>query len=85
MKITELKSKIDNLEKQLLAISSLNDICQNTLYSGNSEEKNLQSCAELLNHLIDPAMFQIEEVRNAINDMCEGLKLVASDGEVVCS
>jgi len=85
MKITELKSKIDNLEKQLLAISSLNDICQNTLYSGNSEEKNLQACAELLNHLIDPAMFQIEEVRNAINDMCEGLKLVASGGEVVCS
>jgi hypothetical protein len=85
MKIKDMKSKFDNLEKQMLAISSVNDMCQRALYSNSNEIGNLQSCAELLNHLIEPAMFQIEELRNVINEMNEGLKLVASDGWVICS
>jgi hypothetical protein len=63
-----LKEKVDALEQQLLAISSLNDICQQVICHGNSQIK-LDSCAELLNHLIDPAMYQIESVRLMVNDM----------------
>jgi len=53
MTLKTLKEKVDVLEQQLLAISSLNDICQQSICHGNNPIK-LELCAELLNHLIDP-------------------------------
>jgi prefoldin subunit 5 len=83
MTLKALKEKVDALEQQLLAISSLNDICQQSMFHGNNPIK-LESCAELLNHLIDPAMYQIESVRLTVNDMNQHAeeKLVNGDTHV---
>lgn len=84
MTFANLKEKIDALEKQLLAISSLNDICQQSIIHG-SLSMNLESCAELLNHLIDPAMYQIEAVRMLVKDISDRSKILPLEEVVACS
>ena len=79
MTLAILKEKVVLLEQQLLAISSLNDICQQSMNHGNQPIK-LESCAELLNHLIDPAMYQIESVRLLVHDMSNHAKEKLANG-----
>lgn len=62
MRITEVAIKVDSLEKNLLAICSLNDMCQEALRDSNGQ-MNFEPCAYLLGHLIEPAMYLIEEIR----------------------
>ena len=73
MTFAALKHKIETLEKQLLAISSLNDICQQSINSG-SHAVNWESCVELLDHLIEPAMYQVEAVRLMLDDIAQRLE-----------
>ncbi|MBX9900912.1 MAG: hypothetical protein K2Y28_09035 [Burkholderiaceae bacterium] len=68
MTITIVKEKIDQLEKQLLAVASLNDICQQSVNSG-SRAVNLEVCVELLDHLVEPMMLQVEELRVFVTGM----------------
>lgn len=84
MTFANLKEKIDALEKQLLAISSLNDICQQSIIHGR-QSMNLESCAELLNHLIDPAMYQIEAVRMLVKDISDRSKILSFEEVGACS
>jgi hypothetical protein len=84
MTIAILKVKIDTLEKQLLAICSLNDICQQSINSG-SRAVDLESCAELLNHLIDPAMYQVESVRMLTDELLEQSENKTIEEVALCS
>ncbi len=63
-----LKEKVDVLEKTLLAITSVNDINLQDMKSGNLGA-NWESTANLLDHLLEPAMYQVEELRNMIYDL----------------
>lgn len=63
-----LKEKVDVLEKSLLAIDTLNNICLANWNSG-APVIDLQDCAHLLNHLIEPAMFQVESLRMMIDEL----------------
>ncbi|MDO8729383.1 MAG: hypothetical protein Q7K26_05910 [bacterium] len=84
MTIAILKVKIDTLEKQLLAISSLNDICPQSINSGN-HAVNLESCAELLDHLVEPAMYQVEAVRMMLADIAKRLEGQTHSEVITCS
>lgn len=68
MTFAKLKEKVAALEKQLLAIDELNNVCQQAISHGN-QPIDLECCANLLNHLIDPAMLQVEEVRTLVDEM----------------
>ncbi|HJV82444.1 hypothetical protein [Noviherbaspirillum sp.] len=70
MPLTTLKEKVDALEKTMLAIDELNNICQQATYYGN-QPINLECYANLLNYLIEPAMFQVETVRTQIDEMIQ--------------
>jgi len=74
MTLAILKEKIEALEQQLLALTSVNDICQRSI-NDSSRAANLESCADLLNHLLEPTMYQIEAVRVLIGEMCERPKI----------
>ena len=74
MSLNTLNEKINELEQKMLAISSVSDICQQSIMQGNSSA-NLQSCAEFLEHLIEPAMYQVEALRVLISEMCERPKV----------
>jgi hypothetical protein len=63
-----LKEQIYALEKSLLAIDTLNDINMQNLKNGN-RVIDLDHTANLLDHLIQPAMYQVEAVRTMIDDM----------------
>lgn len=65
---TELKEKVTTLEKTLLAITSVNDINQDNINSG-TPVINLVCTAHLLDHLIEPAMYQIEALRVMIDKL----------------
>lgn len=84
MTISKLKEKIIALEQQLLAISSINDICQRSLNEATASG-NLESCAELLNQLIEPAMYQVEAVRMLAVEMCQQPKIRRIEGGKKCS
>lgn len=84
MTLATLKEKINALEQQLLAISSLNDICQQSINHGN-QPVNLESCAELLNHLIEPAMYQVESVRMLTDELLEQSESNTSEEVALCS
>lgn len=71
MTLTALKEKVDILEKTLLAIDSINNICQQAINNGN-QPIDAESSAYLLNHLIEPAMYQVEAVRMHIESMANG-------------
>lgn len=66
----DLKEKIGVLEKTLLAIDELNNICQQAICNGR-QVVNLECCANVLNYLIEPAMFQVEALRMQIGEMAE--------------
>lgn len=70
----QLKDKVDVLEKTLLAIDELNNINQESLRSG-TPSFDLEHSANLLNHLIEPALYQVEALRMLITDICEGKKV----------
>ena len=74
MSLDLLKEKVEALEKQLLALTSINDICQRSLNDSN-HFVNLESCADLLNHLLEPTMYQMEAVRVLVREMCERPKV----------
>jgi hypothetical protein len=74
MSLDLLKEKIEILEQQLLALTSINDICQRSM-NDSSRSANLESCADLLNHLLEPTMYQVEAVRGLISEMCERPKI----------
>jgi hypothetical protein len=67
MEFKLLKEKVDALEKTLLAIDSVNNVCQEAIHDG-SKAIDLDHCAYLLNYLIEPAMYQIESIRILIDD-----------------
>lgn len=73
MTLVTLKEKVEILEKTMLAIDELNGICQQAIFNGN-QPINLERCANLLNYLIEPAMFQVEAVRMQIDEMSEQTK-----------
>jgi hypothetical protein len=68
MKKKELKEKVAALEKTLLAIDELNHINQESINGGNPVI-NLDHTAYLLNHLIEPAMYQVEALRMMIDEL----------------
>ena len=59
-----LKEKVDALEQTLLAICSLSDIANQHRGGGTDP---LESCAHLLEHLMEPAMYQVEALRLMID------------------
>lgn len=64
----ELKDKVDQLEKTLLAITSVNDIQMENMSSG-APVVNPDHTAYLLDHLIEPAMYQVEALRVLIHNL----------------
>lgn len=70
MTLIELKNKVERLEHYLNAICLLNDICQQSVNHGDNAV-DLVNCAYLLDHLLEPAMEQVELVRDTIADMLE--------------
>lgn len=71
MTLEALKEKVEMLEKTLLAIDELNNVCQQSITHGD-RPVSLECCANLLNYLIEPAMFQVEAVRMSIEEMTKG-------------
>jgi hypothetical protein len=65
---TTLKEKVDALEQTLLAISNVSEIASHHISSGKDP---LESCAYLLEHLIEPAMYQVEALRVMIEAIPE--------------
>lgn len=63
-----LKENVEVLEKTLLAITSVNDINQESIGNGN-QVISMEHTANLLNHLIEPAMFQVETLRRLIDEL----------------
>lgn len=68
----DLKTKVDELEKTLLAITNVNDIQMENMCSG-APVVNPDHTAYLLDFLIEPAMYQVEALRVLIH----GLQLAA--------
>jgi hypothetical protein len=66
MKIDALKERVEALEKTLLAIDELSNLCQEAICHGNKPIE-LEHCANILHYLIEPAMYQVEAVRVFIN------------------
>jgi hypothetical protein len=66
MKIDALKEKVRALEKTLLAIDELSNVCQEAICHGN-KPIDLEHCANILHYLIEPAMYQVEAVRMFID------------------
>jgi hypothetical protein len=77
-----LKEKIDTLERTLLAIDSVNNICQESILDGQ-KIIDLENCAYLLNHLIEPAMLQVEEVRMMFGMMFEKVANISGEANHV--
>lgn len=70
--LQELKKRVDRLEKTLLGITSINDIQMESM-SGGNRVINPDHTAYLLDHFIEPAMYQVEALRVLIH----GLQLAA--------
>lgn len=70
MTLEMLKDKVADLEKTMLAIDELSGICQQVICNGN-QSIDLDRCANLLNYLIEPAMYQVEAVRMQLDAMIE--------------
>lgn len=64
----DLKTKVDELEKTLLAITNVNDIQMENMCSG-APVVNSDHTAYLLDFLIEPAMYQVEALRVLIHGL----------------
>ena len=84
MTFAALKEKIAILEKQLLAIDELNNVYQQAISYGN-RPIDLECCANLLNHLIDPAIYQVEEVRVLVDEMGKSILGTTAERRPSCS
>jgi hypothetical protein len=84
MTLTTLKEKVDVLEKTMLAIDELNGICQQAICHGN-QPIDLERCANLLNYLIEPAMFQVEAVRMQLDEMADQVTQQTTVRSLKCS
>lgn len=67
----QLKEKIDVLERTLLAIDSVNNINQENFSSG-TPCISMENTANLLDHLIEPALYQVEALRMMIDGLQPG-------------
>lgn len=65
-----LKDQVDTLEKSLLAITSINEIQMENQSSGNPVV-NPEHTAYLLDHLMEPTMYQVEALRVAIHALAK--------------
>lgn len=64
----ELKKRVDRLEKTLLGITCINDIQLESM-NGGTRVVNLDHTAYLLDHFIEPAMYQVEALRVLIDSI----------------
>lgn len=64
----ELKKRVDQLEKTLLGITCINDIQMESM-SGATRVINPDHTAYLLDHFIEPAMYQVEALRVLIDSI----------------
>lgn len=64
----DLKDKVDQLEKTLLGITCINDIQMENMGGGN-RVVNPDHTAYLLDHFIEPAMYQVEALRVLIHGL----------------
>lgn len=64
----ELKKRVDRLEKTLLGITSINDIQMESM-NGGTRVVNPDHTAYLLDHFIEPAMYQVEALRVLIDSI----------------
>lgn len=64
----ELKKRVDRLERTLLGITSINDIQMESM-SGGTRAVNPDHTAYLLDHFIEPAMYQVEALRVLIDSI----------------
>jgi len=66
--VQDLKAKVDQLEKTLLGITCINDIQMESM-GGASRVVNPDHTAYLLDHFIEPAMYQVEALRVLIHSL----------------
>jgi len=66
----DLKTQVDQLEKTLLGITCINDIQMESMGSAN-RDVNPDHTAHLLDHFIEPAMYQVEALRVAIHALAK--------------
>lgn len=71
MPLANIAKLVSELEQNLLAISSLNDMCQSFLSEVSHTPADLTPCAHLLDYLIEPAMYRIEEIRVKLAQLAE--------------
>jgi len=64
----ELKKRVDQLEKTLLGITCINDIQLESM-GGATRVINPDHTAYLLDHFIEPAMYQVEALRVLIDSI----------------
>lgn len=64
----ELKKRVDQLEKTLLGITCINDIQLESM-RGATRVINPDHTAYLLDHFIEPAMYQVEALRVLIDSI----------------
>jgi hypothetical protein len=64
----ELKEKVDVLEKTLLAITCINEIQMQNMNSG-APVVDAEHTVYLLDHLMDPCMYQVEALRVLIDSL----------------
>jgi hypothetical protein len=64
----ELKKRVDRLEKTLLGITCINDIQMEGM-GGANRVINPDHTAYLLDHFIEPAMYQVEALRVLIDSL----------------
>ena len=64
----ELKKRVDRLEKTLLGITCINDIQLDSM-GGATRVINPDHTAYLLDHFIEPAMYQVEALRVLIHSI----------------
>lgn len=62
----DLKNQVDSLEKSLLAITAINDIQLENQSNGNPVVSP-EHTVHLLDHVLEPAMYQVESLRLAIH------------------
>ena len=64
----ELNKRVDRLEKTLLGITCINDIQMESM-GGATRVINPDHTAYLLDHFIEPAMYQVEALRVLIDSL----------------
>nr|WP_193215513.1 hypothetical protein [Janthinobacterium sp.]QJS06058.1 hypothetical protein [Janthinobacterium sp.] len=66
--VQDLKTKVDQLEKTLLAITCINEIQMQNQCSGNPVV-DPEHTVYLLDHLMEPTMYQVEALRVLIHSL----------------